>query len=255
MSAAPAIPAMVQPSSGSTWAFVAIVLGLCVALCAGVQRAGRRAGESPARTQQVTLRTMLAVAAWLVLTYAVSASGVLATPSRPPPVMIFFAVSQLVAMFVAFSPLGTRLLRLPIAALIGFQAFRLPLELILHRWVEGGTLPVQMTYTGENFDIVTGVLAAPAALLIAYRPSWRWVVLAFNVIGFGLLVNVARIAAFSSPVPFRSYWNEPPVLLAFHAPYGWIVPFCVAGALLGHLLVFRWLRVNVERRKLAYPSR
>jgi hypothetical protein len=56
-----------------------------------------------------------------------------------------------------------------------------------------------------------------------------------------LLVNVARVAAFSSPVPFRSYLEGPPVLLAFHVPFVWIVPICVGGALFGHLLVFRRL--------------
>ena len=31
------------------------------------------------------------------------------------------------------------------------------------------------------------------------------------------------------------------VLLVFHAPYAWIIPMCVAPALAGHLLLFRWL--------------
>jgi hypothetical protein len=74
-------------------------------------------------------------------------------------------------------------------------------------------------------------------------------VLAFNVVGFALLVNVARIAAFSSPVPFRTYLQDPPVLLAFHFPYGWIVPICVGGALFGHLLAFRWLARAARRRR------
>jgi hypothetical protein len=46
----------------------------------------------------------------------------------------------------------------------------------------------------------------------------------------------------SSPVPFRTYLDDPPLLLAYHAPYGWIVPICVGGALIGHILVLRRLR-------------
>jgi len=65
-------------------------------------------------------------------------------------------------------------------------------------------------------------------------------VIAFNLIGLPLLVNVARIAALPSPVPFRSYLQGPPVLLAFHLPYGFIAPFCVGRALFGQRLVFRW---------------
>ena len=53
---------------------------------------------------------------------------------------------------------------LPIAALVGVQAFRLPLELVLARWKNQGVIPVQMTFEGHNFDIVTGVLALVTAV-------------------------------------------------------------------------------------------
>jgi hypothetical protein len=232
---------MVEPTAASTYAFVAIVLALCAALVIGVNMAARRAGEPAQRARAWTLRTALGVCAWLALTGAVSGSGVLEAPVLPPPLMIFFFASQAVAAVAAFSRLGTLLLHLPMAALIGFQVFRLPLELILHAWAEGGTLPPQMTYNGDNLDIVTGVLALPAAWLATRPAHARWAAIAFNVIGLALLVNVARIAAFSSPVPFRTYLADPPVLLAFHVPYGFIVPICVGGALFGHLLSFRQL--------------
>jgi hypothetical protein len=186
--------------------------------------------------------TAIGIAAWLAVTGAVPLSGELERPLTVPPLMVFFLVTQLVTAIAAFSPLGTRLLHLPLATLVGFQVFRLPLELVLHSWAEQGALPPQMTYEGHNFDIVTGLLALPAAWIAARRPHARAPVLAFNLIGLALLVNVARIAAFSSPVPFRSYLNDPPVLLGFNFPFGWIVPICVGGALFGHLLVFRALR-------------
>ena len=235
------IPPMVLPGPASTLAFVVIVLALGAAFVLGVRRAVQLAGEPAARVRSWTVGAALGAAAWLALTGGVSASRVLEVPMTPPRLMIFFVVSMLVALAVAFSPIGTRLLALPLSALVGFQVFRLPLELILHRWVEAGTLPPQMTYDGQNLDIVTGLLALPVAWIAARRPPARGAVIAFNLIGFALLVNVARIAAFSSPVPFRTFANDPPVLLAFHFPYGWIVPFCVGGALLGHVLVFRRL--------------
>jgi hypothetical protein len=143
--------------------------------------------------------------------------------------------------------LGRRLaLKLPIAALVGFHAFRLPLELVLHRWHAEGVLPVQMTYVGHNFDIISGILALPVAgLLLWAKPVsrlHRWLVLGFNLVGFALLMTVMSIAVRSAPLPLRTYMNDPPVLLLFYAPYTWILPVCVAGALFGHLLVFRWLK-------------
>ena len=149
--------------------------------------------------------------------------------------------SFLLAVVIAFSTTGLRLARLPLAALIGFHAFRLPLELILHNWYKGGTLPVQMTYEGHNFDIATGILAVvvgTSAMLGQIPPAVAWI---FNVIGTSLLAVVMFIALTSSPFPFRQYMNEPQVLLVYHFPFSWIVSIAVAGALLGHLVLFRKL--------------
>ena len=55
--------------------------------------------------------------------------------------------------------------KLPLVALIGFQAFRLPLELVMHRAAAAGIMPNVMMFTGYNFDIVTGATALPLALL------------------------------------------------------------------------------------------
>jgi hypothetical protein len=237
-----AVPQMIIPSAASTAAFVAILIALCVAFVAAVARAGRERGEPHARTRAVTWRAALGLAAWVALMSAVSMSSLLERQVTPPPLMAFLFVSQLVAAIAAFSPLGTRLLALPLAYLVGFQLFRLPLEFVLHDWVAQGTLPRQMTFDGgDNYDIVSGALALPAALCAWKWPERRAPIWLFNIIGFALLLNVGRVAATSSPVPFRTYLDDPPVLLAFHFPYGLIVPLCVGGALFGHLLVFRAL--------------
>jgi hypothetical protein len=94
-----------------------------------------------------------------------------------------------------------------------------------------------MTWTGSNWDVLSGIaplLAAPFA-----RQSRTAAMLA-NVVGLLLLFNVARVALLSAPVPFR--WPvEPPLLVAFHLPYAFIGPVCVGGALLGHLVLTRAL--------------
>jgi hypothetical protein len=245
----PAIPVMLRPSLVSTLVFTGLVLGLAGLLVWGVARAGRAAHESAAQTRGWVLGTAAGVAGWLGLTAAVSASGVLESPMLPPPAALFGAGSMLVSIAAAFSPLGTRLVRgLPVVALIAVQAFRLPLELVLHAWMEQGTLPVQMSFEGNNFDIVSGVLALLIGVAFARKAPPRALVWAFNAIGFGLLLNVMSIAVLSSPLPIRLYMNEPPVLLAYHFPYGWIIPFCVGGAMFLHLLVFRWLLGAQEQR-------
>jgi hypothetical protein len=238
---------MVAPSLASTVAFVALVIGLALLLVGGVARAGRALAEPPAQRMRWTLGTALGITAWLALTGIASASGVLERTLLPPPLALFALGSILVSVAAAFSPLGTRLVHgVPIVALVAVQGFRLPLELVLHTWKDEGVLPVQMTFEGHNFDIVSGALALLTAALLLRQTS-RPAVALFNTVGFVLLLVVASIAVLSSPLPIRAYHNEPAVLLAFNFPYGWIVPICVGGALFGHILIFRWLAASAHR--------
>ena len=236
----PPYPPMVIPSPGSTVAFLLEVAAVAAMIVIGTHIAGR--GEPGGQARRWVAGTAAALVVWLAVTAAVSASGVLEAPGVPPRAMLFMGACNLLALVLALSRVGGRLVRgVPIAALVGFQAFRLPLELVLHRWYAEGTLPVEMTFEGRNLDIVTGVLAMVVGLWLWRRGPSRSLVWLFNLVGFALLLNVAAVAILSSPFPFRVLDSGPPVLLVFYFPYGWILPMCVAPALAGHVLVFRWL--------------
>lgn len=217
----------VRPSALSTAAFVAVV-GLTAAMVVyGVRRA------APTWFG----RALLAVGTWLALT----AAAPWVIDRAPLAVMGFFALCNLSAVGLALSPVGRRLSTLPLALLVGFHAFRLPLELILHAWYVGGTLPEQMTWSGQNPDIVTGALALLLGLWGLRRPLPRGAAIAFEVIGLALLLNVMRVAVTSTPTPLRSFMHDPPVMLPWFFPYVWIVSVCVAGALFGHIVLLRAL--------------
>ncbi len=235
---------MVPPSPGSTAVFLLIVVGIAVAFVVAVGHAGRTLGQSPMARRRAMVGAAVGAAALMGVTAGASWSGVLEATidARPPAVVFFMGGSMLVMVATGLSPVGARLARgTPIVALVAFQGFRLPLELVLHRWADEGVLPIQMTYSGHNFDIVTGIAAVVVAAWLWRKGPSPQLVAAFNLLGLVLLVTVASIAIRSTPGPFRTYDADPPVLLAFHFPYGWIVPICVGGALLGHIVVFRWL--------------
>lgn len=233
---------MVEPSTWSTVIFVAIVAVLSVLFVFALVRAAED-------ERKAMVWGSLGIGAWLGATGAVADAGLLAPGPMPPPLMIFFVICNGAALALAFSQLGKRIAKnVPLAALVGFQAFRLPLELVLHRWYTEGVIPVQMTFSGHNFDIVTGILAAIVGVLLWRGKVGARAALGFNLIGLALLITVATIAVLSSPVPLRTYLNEPVLLLAMSSPYVWIVPICVAGALFGHVVTFRALRLeNAEQ--------
>jgi hypothetical protein len=217
----------------SLLAFLAVDVAVLAMFLRGVYVGSRRAGREPA---QVTRRVALGTATWMLLLAGTVASGVI--ESAPMPALpIFLAVALGGALLLALSRVGAWLSQVPLAALVAFQGFRLPLELVLHSWADGGTIPRTMTWDGSNVDILSGIVALLAAPLVPRLRAAAW---AANVVGAVLLLNVVRVAVMSSPVPFG--WQvEPPLLLAMHVPYASIVPICVGGALAGHVVLTRAL--------------
>jgi hypothetical protein len=213
-------------------AFVALCVAIVAAFILGVAASAKRSGAAPKRVAGVGL----GVAVWLGLCGVVVASGVVAAQPMPR-LMIFFAIINIVSLAAALSPLGGWLAALPLPWLVGFQAFRLPLELILHSWAAQGTIPEAMTWTGSNYDIISGSVALLAAPWAGRSRAAAWIA---NLVGLALLINVARVVILTSPLPFA--WSvQPPLQLVFHLPYALIAPVCVGGAIFGHVVLTRAL--------------
>jgi len=231
------LPSFVHPGPVSLVAFVVVCALVLSATLAGVHVAYRANGQTSLRPASIVATCILL---WLGLASLPVASGWIAARPLPGVPLYFLAVNG-AALAFACSPIGRKLATgLPLAALVGFHAFRLPLELVLHSWATQGTIPSTMTWTGQNYDIVTGILALIAAPWSARHRAIAWIA---NGVGFALLINVMRVAVMSSPFPFA--WKvEPPLLLVLHLPYAWIVSICVAGALAGHVILTRALLVR-----------
>ena len=185
---------------------------------------------------------------WLIVPAVLARQGAIDRYSPlPAPALVLVGLITIGTIVLAFSNVGSRMATtIPLSGLVGYQVFRVPVELILHALYTEGVVPVQMTYAGRNFDIVTGVSAAALGLWLWKRERPVWLVTAWNILGFALLLNIVTIAILSTPVPFRYFMNDPPNLLPSTFPYVWLPTFLVQAALFGHLLVFRGLRRGVK---------
>jgi len=193
------------------------------------------------------IRIGLTTLAWMITVLLVAASGVLLHFDwRPPPIAFLLAASFGVAAWIGFSTLGRQLaVGLPLAALVGVQAFRWPLELIMHRGFQQGFVPIQMTYAGRNFDIVTGVTAALLGVALVRVRVPRAVVFAWNIMGMVLLANVLTIAVLSMPMLRRFGPDQMNVWVAV-PPFVWVPTVLVVAALAGHIIIFRRLLAKIE---------
>jgi hypothetical protein len=184
-------------------------------------------------------------AAFIALPGVLASRGVLDRyDPLPAPALLLLLGLTLLTVAIVMSPLGARLAAgIGLGTIVAFQAFRVPVELLLHRLHAEGIVPVQMTYEGRNFDIVTGVTGLVlGAWLLRSKAVPRGLVLAWNVLGLVLLANIVIVAMFSTPVSFRRFVESPPHTLPSTFPYIWLPSFLVQVALASHLLVFRQLR-------------
>src|SRR5262249_29644936 len=102
---------------------------------------------------------------------------------RPPPFALVLLLLLVGAALLSRSSLGERLAKtLPLVALVGFQAFRLPLELVMHQIAREGVMPVEMSFSGYNFDILTGASALVVAALLWMDRAPRWLMWAWNLL-------------------------------------------------------------------------
>jgi len=224
---------MFQPASAASLFVFLIICGAVVAaFLGGVWWSARHESASPLG------RTMLAAAGtvlWLLAICFIVESGWLRGDQRR--LLVFAATINAVCLAVGLSSVGRWLSLMPLPALVAFQGFRLPLELVLHSWVAQGVIPATMTWSGRNWDIISGVLALVAAPFCRRSIVWGWIA---NVVGLVLLANVVRVAVLSSPVSFG--WPVTPKLeLIYHLPYALIIAVCVGGALIGHIALTRAL--------------
>jgi hypothetical protein len=194
--------------------------------------------SSPASAQMVSIGAGM----WLALTAVLAARGMLAFGPMPPRVMLVVGVAVAITLALAFSHFGARLaFGTPMTLLVGYQAFRIPVEIFLDWGYREGMVPVQMTFEGRNFDVISGITAAIAALLARNGKLTNRLAMAWNILGLALLANIVGVAILSMPTPFRVFSDGIPNTFVTRLPYIWLPAFLVPAALFGHLLVFRRL--------------
>ncbi len=233
--------------------FVALVLAVVLGHLLAAWFSARRTGLAADEAVYFTGRVAAVLALLLLLSVAASASGLIDNFDANPPYLMRFLLPHVVFVVIlgSVSPYGRRLaLGLPIAALIGLQAFRIPVELLLHGLYEEGIAPVQVTYLGWNFDIVTGLTAVPVAWLAARGKAPRALLVTWNILGLALLGNIVIVALTSMPGALRLFTNEPSARFIASLPYIFIPTTFVTTALLGHVLLFRrlWLEARSEKQ-------
>ncbi len=226
--------------SGALLIFTSLLLGFF--MIQGTALASRNLHSSPDLIRKDINRAGRAFLSWLFLVCVLGATNALADfKAQPPGFILFLSVMLVYTICLASSKVGKTLVEgLPIRYLVGFQSFRILSELALFAAYKEGLAPIQMTVMGMNHDLITGVSALLMAYLLTKKAS-RPMLTAWNILGLLLLIKVVVISVLSTPSSLRFFMNEPANTFIARMPYILLPGILVSFALLGHLLVFRWL--------------
>lgn len=193
----------------------------------------------------VRSRLALGVAAVMATSALAALSGALQRFDRvPPPMAILIVAIFAIAFAVGLSPFGRGVAaNTPFRTLVGLQAFRLPLELVMHRAATLGIMPPELSYSGYNFDIVTGTGALSLWFLIRSGVQVPpWAVWTWNLWGCCCLVAIAAIAITTSPM-VRLFGDDPAHVNTWvlFFPYVWLPAVLVTIAVAAHVVITRRL--------------
>lgn len=192
--------------------FVVLTL-LCIAfVLLGIKGTYTKMGFPLEKTRKRLARIEAVLAVWLVVVSFLASKGVLSLFAAVPPPMAFVLLAPLVTVFILlFHPkIKSFILHSPVAAMMYLQAFRLPVEILLWALYKNHHVPIQMTFEGRNWDILTGI-TGPIFAYICFGGgrNLKSLAIVWNIAGLLLLVNIVAIAILSMPTPFRVFLNEP----------------------------------------------
>ncbi len=245
-----------NPSNTLVASFSLVVVAVAVAQVLSVAFVA----DSPKRfSGPAALAASLVIAAWLAFTGAVAPRVGLVTASPVLQLLLLCLVPALLAIGVAASPYGAKLSTgLSLGALVGIHAFRLPLGLTMHRAFVEGLVSVPLSYSGQNYDILIGALAAALGLWSFKRSLSPRLVRLFNIVGIALMCNLVLVAGLLLAQGRAGEAGKADAAVAVwmtQLPFSWLFTFLVPSALLGHLLILRRLVHELRRNLRPRPPR
>jgi len=200
--------------------------------------------------RRATAVVFIALPTWLLYVGLLAYFGVVRNPALRPPGMVYILlpVFIFVFLFVIRSPAGARVaISIPLWALLGFQVYRVGVELFLHELWHDGLAPRMVTFNGTNFDILIGVSAPLIAWLASRGQLETRLALIWNALGLLSLANVAARSALTAPGPLHILHSEVPNLAIGTFPYTFIPGFLAPLAVVLHVFAIRSLRRRLSK--------
>lgn len=179
------------------------------------------------------------IAFWLIFQTILSVGGFyLVTDAVPPRLMLTGILPAFLTIILYFIfARKTFVEKLPLKTSTLLHIIRVPVEIVLFWLFQEKLVPELMTFEGRNFDILSG-LTAPIVYWLAFRNGKinRPLLIVWNILALGLLINIVTNAILSFPFPFQQFAFDQPNRALLYFPYIWLPTVVVPIVLFSHLI-------------------
>lgn len=188
--------------------------------------------------------TLLVLFAWLALQAVIGFNGFYEITNTLPPRFILMVLPPLLAIALLFiTKKGRKYIDgLNEKLLTYLHTVRIAVEMVLFWLFKTKLVPEMITFEGRNFDIFSGITAP----LIAYfgydqKKLSKTILIAWNFICLGLVLNVVIHAALSVPSILQQLNFDQPNVAILTFPFVWLPSCIVPIVIFSHLVCIRQL--------------
>lgn len=204
--------------------------------------------------KRVFILTLGTILIWLAFVAIWSISGAMGKfenfPLNFAPILVVPLVT-IVLLTIFSKGLKQILERIPPERIIILQNFRVFVEILLWLLFSASMLPEHMSFEGRNFDILAGLTAPFVALALSRNKISRTLVIVWNFVCLGLLINIVTIAFLSTPTPLRVFFEEPSSQVVTLFPISFLPGFLVPLAYTLHFFSLKQLFADRKVEKHA----
>ena len=227
--------------------FIILSLVCIVLVLLGLRRVLPKTNFELARQQKIWWGTLIGIMVWLTFISVFSLIGFFSDFSTIPPRMfIVLGIPLIIIIYLTFTPVMREILVVvPPQWLLNVQVFRVVVEILIWMLFIQNLAPVQMTFEGRNWDILSGLLG-PVFGIYCFTQGQKkrgWAIF-YNILGLALLANILGLAILSFPTPFRLFMNEPANTIVSRFPYVWLPGILVTMAYSMHIFSLRQLAIK-----------
>lgn len=172
-----------------------------------------------------------------------SVNGFFLTNPEEPPKFILLVAPSIILIIITFTTRKGKdfILSIDLEKYTYLHTIRIPVEIGLYLLAGYALIPKDMTFEGNNFDIISG-LTAPVIAFLGFRKKTlsSTMIVLWNITCLVLLLNVVIPAILSVPSEIQQFNFAQPNIAVTYFPFIWLPGIIVPTVIFGHfVLLFR----------------